>query len=85
MLINVLNERIKDKGFIDLLYKLLRAGYVDKNNNYHNTTLGIPQGSVVSPILCNIFLDKLDKYLENKFENEFNTGNMSNRGRKSNL
>lgn len=81
MLINVLNERIKDKGFIDLLYKLLRAGYVDKNNNYHNTTLGIPQGSVVSPILCNIFLDKLDKYLENKFENEFNTGNMSNRGR----
>ena len=30
MLINVLNERIKDKGFIDLLYKLLRAGYIDE-------------------------------------------------------
>jgi group II intron reverse transcriptase/maturase len=62
VLINILGERIADSRFLRLIRKLLNAGYLE-DWQYHNTFSGTPQGGIASPILANIYLDKLDKYM----------------------
>src|SRR5690349_7672457 len=62
--IEVLKEHIHDGRFIKLLQELLDAGYME-NWTYNQTLSGVPQGGIVSPILSNILLDKLDKIVEN--------------------
>ena len=61
-LIQILAERIKEQKFLNLINKFLKAGYI-KNWQYHKTYSGTPQGSIISPILANIYLDKLDKFI----------------------
>jgi len=61
-LLDILRERIEDDRFINLIRRFLKAGYME-NWEYHKTYSGTPQGSVVSPILTNIYLDKLDQKL----------------------
>lgn len=63
ILSQMLKERIKDQRFIDLYWKLVKAGYVRNGKLTHNS-LGVPQGGVISPVLSNIYLDKLDKFIE---------------------
>lgn len=63
VLINILQEKIHDNRFIRLLSGLLKAGYLE-DWKFNNTFSGVPQGGVVSPILSNIVLDRLDKYVE---------------------
>lgn len=62
ILIEILKERISDERFLRLIRKFLKAGYVE-DWNFHNTFSGTPQGGIISPILANIYLDKLDKYM----------------------
>jgi len=62
-LLDILREKIQDDRFINLIRKFLKAGYLE-NWEYHKTYSGTPQGSVISPILTNIYLDKLDRKLE---------------------
>lgn len=59
---NVLNERIKDTRFLGLIDKALKGGYMELKT-YSNSVAGTPQGSIISPILVNIFLDKLDVFI----------------------
>lgn len=59
----ILEERIKDQRFLDLIRKALKAGYMEATTYYHSL-IGSPQGSIISPILCNIYMDKFDKFLE---------------------
>lgn len=61
-LINILAERIKEQKFLGLIWKFLKGGYIE-NWKYHKTYSGIPQGYIISPILANIYLDKLDKFI----------------------
>lgn len=61
----ILKQRIKDSKFISLLYKLWNAGYGYSKESSKNTITGIPQGSVISPLLSNIYLNILDQYLNN--------------------
>ena len=68
ILIDVLKERISDDRFIRLIRKFLNAGYVE-NWKFHNSYSGTPQGGIVSPILANIYLDKLDKFMKEYSEN----------------
>jgi group II intron reverse transcriptase/maturase len=62
-LLDSLREKIADDRFLNLIRKFLNAGYLE-NWVYHRTYSGTPQGSVVSPILTNIYLSKLDRKLE---------------------
>jgi len=64
ILIEKLRERIADERFLNLIRKALNAGYLEYGR-LKNTIIGTPQGSVVSPILANIYLDGFDKFVEN--------------------
>lgn len=72
ILINILRKRIKDEKFINLIWKFLRAGYVE-DWNYHKTYSGTPQGGIISPILSNIYLNELDMYVK-EYTSKFNKG-----------
>lgn len=63
VLISILRERISDERFLRLIRKFLNAGYVE-DWKYNKTYSGTPQGGIVSPILANIYLDKVDKYIK---------------------
>ena len=63
VMLATLREKIHDNRFLRLIGNLLQAGYLE-GWRYHETLSGSPQGGVVSPILANIYLDKLDKYVE---------------------
>ena len=62
ILIGMLSKYIKDQQFIDLLWKFLRAG-VKINGKFEKTKLGVPQGSLISPILSNIYLNEFDNFI----------------------
>jgi retron-type reverse transcriptase len=65
LLLSILKEYIHDEPFINLLSELLKAGYLEEWK-FHATLSGTPQGGIVSPLLANIYLDRLDKYVENE-------------------
>ena len=62
VLISVLNRKIKDARFINLIRKFLKSGYME-DWKYHESYSGCPQGGIISPILANIYLNELDKYV----------------------
>lgn len=73
MLLNTLSEHIHDGRFIKLLRNLFDAGYME-DWTYNETLSGVPQGGIVSPILSNILLDKLDKFVENVLIPQYTKG-----------
>lgn len=64
VLIGILNKKIKDARLIQLIQQFLKAGYLE-DWIYHRTYSGTPQGGIISPILANIYLHELDKFVEN--------------------
>lgn len=62
-LISILREEVKDKVTLHLIRKFLRAGVMEDGFIFSNAK-GMPQGGPLSPILSNIYLNKLDKELE---------------------
>ena len=82
VLVGILRERISDDRFIRLIRKFLKAGYVE-DWTFHNTYSGMPQGGIVSPILANIYLDKLDKYVK-EYIRHFDMGTKRRPGKESN-
>jgi group II intron reverse transcriptase/maturase len=73
-LMEVLAEKLQDKRFLRLVSNMLKAGYLE-NWKYNQTLSGTPQGGVISPILANIYLDKLDQYVEKVLIPEYTRGN----------
>lgn len=69
VLVKVINEKIKDAKLIKLVWKFLKAGYME-NSKHYPTYSGCPQGGVVSPIFANIYLNELDKFAQ-KLADEF--------------
>ena len=63
IMVRILSEKIRDNRFLRLIRNMLKAGYLE-DWRYHQTLSGCPQGGVVSPVLSNIYLHKLDEYVE---------------------
>lgn len=73
ILMSILCEKILDNRFLRLVENLLKAGYCEQWR-YHSTLSGTPQGAIVSPILANIYLEKLDKFIEQRLIPEYTLG-----------
>jgi group II intron reverse transcriptase/maturase len=73
VLLSILERDIKDKRFLKLIRQLLRAGYLE-DWKYHKTYSGVPQGSVIGPLLANLVLDELDQWVETELLPQHNRG-----------
>jgi group II intron reverse transcriptase/maturase len=73
VMLNILGENIHDGRFLYLLRNMLKAGYIE-DWVWNATYSGTPQGGVVSPILSNIYLHKLDEFVETELIPEYNRG-----------
>src|SRR5260370_22086791 len=71
--ISALAEHIQDGRFLNLLKKLLYAGYME-DWKVNKILSGTPQGSILSPILSNILLSKLDRFVEGELLPPYNKG-----------
>jgi len=65
ILLDILREKIHDERFLNLVANLLKAGYLECGKVY-DTLSGTPQGGIISPLLANIYLDRLDRYVEDE-------------------
>jgi group II intron reverse transcriptase/maturase len=64
VLVSLLHKKIHDQRFLSLIWKLLKAGYMDLHGTKRESLIGSPQGSLVSPILANVYLHELDEFVE---------------------
>lgn len=68
-LINILAKDIKDNFVLYLIKDFLKSGIMEDNQFFINDA-GTPQGGIVSPLLANIYLDRLDKEVMNWYEEQ---------------
>lgn len=73
VLLNILKKDFKDNRFILLIRRMLDAGYME-GKVFNKTYSGVPQGGIASPILTNLMLNELDKYIEDTLIPEFDKG-----------
>src|SRR5208283_2815688 len=73
ILLGILAEEIHDNRFLRLIRNMLKAGYLE-DWEYHETLSGCPQGGVVSPILSNIYLHKLDEFVGQELIPQYTRG-----------
>ncbi len=73
LLLDLIGKDIHDQRFLKLIKGMLKAGYLE-NWTYHQTYSGVPQGGVASPVLSNIILDKLDKFVEGELVPQYTKG-----------
>lgn len=67
LLANLLKKHFKEKRLINLYWKLVKAGYIEwenKNSKFVASVVGVPQGSIISPLLSNLVLHELDVYMD---------------------
>jgi retron-type reverse transcriptase len=72
-LIEVIEEKIPDQRFLNLLRKFLKSGQIEQEWQQRNSFVDTPQGGILSPILANIFFDKFDKFVK-ELQEEYKKG-----------
>jgi len=75
VMLSILTEKIHDNRFLRLLRTMLTAGYL-QDWTWNATLSGVPQGGIASPVLSNIYLHKLDAFVENTLIPEFTRGRL---------
>lgn len=73
VLMQILGEKIHDDRLLKLIRTMLEAGYLE-NWKFGQTHSGTPQGGIASPLLSNIYLDRLDQFVEQVLQPRFNRG-----------
>ena len=73
ILLEIIGRKIKDRSLLKLIKKMLKAGYIE-DWTYHETYSGTPQGNNLSPLLSNIILNELDRYVETELIPEYSKG-----------
>jgi group II intron reverse transcriptase/maturase len=73
IIISFVKERINCVRTLTLIDRGLKAGFIDERRQLIKTKIGTPQGSILSPLVSNIVLDKLDKYIES-MDGDLNVG-----------
>lgn len=71
-LMELIEARIRDQRFLELIRRALNAGYMEFSR-YNHSLIGTPQGSIISPILSNIYMNELDRFAD-QLSKEFNKG-----------
>jgi group II intron reverse transcriptase/maturase len=80
VMLAILGEHIHDQRFLRLVGGMLRAGYLE-DWTWHASHSGAPQGGVVSPILSNIYLGRLDTFVEQHLVPAWTRGRIRRRSR----
>src|SRR6201988_4079618 len=62
-LMKLLRRRVEDEKLLSLIWKFLRAGVMERKL-FKDTNLGTPQGGIISPLLANVYLHELDKFMD---------------------
>jgi group II intron reverse transcriptase/maturase len=79
LLMHILRENIHDNRFLRLIEGALKAGYCEEWK-YHPSLSGSPQGGIVSPILSNIYMDRLDRFVQDTVIPEYTRGTRRKEG-----
>lgn len=82
VLMKIMNKQIRDTYVLQLLRSGLKAKVFTKDRGNYVPELGTPQGGILSPLLSNIYLNKLDEYME-KLKDQYK-GNVKSKDRKRN-
>ena len=69
ILIKCVRRRISDQRFLALVWKFIKAGWVDRGL-FCAASQGVPQGGVISPLLSNIMLHEFDMWMEKNYLNK---------------
>jgi group II intron reverse transcriptase/maturase len=77
-LLEIIGRNIKDQRLLKLLRGMLEVGYME-DWSYHQTYSGTPQGGIISPLLANIFLNELDKFVEEELIPQYTQGGIRRR------
>jgi group II intron reverse transcriptase/maturase len=77
-LVAILARKVHDDRFLKLIRQMLATGYLE-DWRYHQTLSGTPQGGVISPLLANVYLNELDKFVEDELIPRY-TGKARRRG-----
>lgn len=80
VMITILSEKIHDNRFLRLVQDMLRAGYLE-DWTWNATLSGAPQGGTASPIMSNIYLHKLDDFVERVLIPQYTRGAYRRRSR----
>lgn len=73
VMLSTLGEQIHDGRFLQLIRNMLQAGYLE-DWTWNATLSGAPQGGVASPILSNIYLHRLDSFIEGELIPQYTRG-----------
>jgi group II intron reverse transcriptase/maturase len=73
VMLDTLGEKIHDNRLLRLIGQMLQAGYLE-DWVWNATLSGVPQGGVLSPCLSNVYLDRLDQFVDTILMPEYNRG-----------
>jgi len=73
-LISILNSKIHDQAFIDMVYKYMKIGYGESIKQATPMKIGVIQGGILSPILANIYMQPFDEWITEYLKPNFDKG-----------